>query len=141
VHFQPIAVREITVAPEIDCRKRRPDEVVARVEQVLTKLEPAAGHIVILKLRDIDPATWSEVQRERRRIEHALLPECFELRWERTFAKSIRGQGSAGPGIGSLQAEFAAFLRTATIEGLDRERLRRLGEHFLSEALDRETAE
>lgn len=141
VRFQPLSVREISVAPEIDCRKRRPDEVISRVEQVLGKLAPARGHIVLLKLRDIDPATWSEVQRERRRIDRELLPECFELRWERTFAQSVRGQGAAGPGIGSLQAEFTAFMRTASVGELDREHLRRLGERFLSEAQDQEVAE
>jgi DNA repair exonuclease SbcCD nuclease subunit len=141
VRFQPIPTRDITVAPEIDCRKRQPDEVVSRVEQVLARLAPATGHIVVLKLRDIEPATWSEVQRQRRRIERELLPECFELRWERSFAASERGHGAAGPGIGSLQAEFAAFMRTAPVAALDRERLRKLGERFLSEALDREASE
>jgi DNA repair exonuclease SbcCD nuclease subunit len=141
VRFQPISVREITVAPEIDCHKRRPDEVISRVEQVLGKLAPARGHIVILKLRDIEPATWSEVQRERRRIDRELIPQCLELRWERTFAESVRGWGAAGPSIGSLQAEFTAFMSTAPVEDLDREHLRRLGERFLSDAQDREVAE
>ncbi|WNG14815.1 exonuclease SbcCD subunit D [Cystobacter fuscus] len=140
VRFQSIPVRDISVAPEIDCGKLRPDEVVSRVERVLGKLAPARGHIVILKLRDIEPATWSEVQRERRRIEREVLPECFELRWERTFAAAVRGPGAAGEGIGSLQAEFAAFMRTAPVEESAREPLRRLGEQFLSEAQNREAA-
>jgi DNA repair exonuclease SbcCD nuclease subunit len=144
VRFRPLPTREIVVAPVIDCREHRPDEVISRVEKALAKLAPARGHIVILKLQEVDPVAWSELQRERRRIEKERLPDCFELRWERTFATSVPGRGPLGPGIGSLQAEFAAFMRSGSnmggisVMGLDRERLRKLGERFLSDAEDQE---
>jgi exonuclease SbcD len=142
VRFRPLPAREIVVAPDIDCRGRRPDEVVARVEAALAKLSPARGHIVILRLREVEPGAWSELQRERRRLEKERLPDCFELRWERTFAAPAPGgRAPAGPGIGSLRAEFAAFMGHASAPGLDPERLRRLGERFLSEAEQQEVAE
>ncbi len=141
VRHQAMPTREIVVAPEIDCLSQTLETITRRVESTLTALQPASQQIIILKLTAIDPTLWTELQRQRKRIEHELLPDAFEIRWERTFAFPNHSHGATDTSIGSLQMEFAAFMRNARIEGLNRERLRQLGEKFLSDAQSQEAEE
>lgn len=139
VTFHPLAAREIAVLPPIACPERSLQEIHNAVEMSLRKAAPITEKIVIVRLEQVDPTTWIELQRERRGIERQYAAEAFEVRWDHTSTESKVGKQLTT--IGSLAMEFAAFMKTAKIEGLNRDRLRRLGERLIAEASEVETNE
>jgi DNA repair exonuclease SbcCD nuclease subunit len=135
--FRRLSPREIAVLPALPCRGRTLPEILEALRKDLSGCTALAGAIVVVRLEEIDPVTWIEVQKERRALEREHLAGAFEVRWERTFAETQRG-GPGGGAIGSLAIEFAAFMRSAGVEGLDRERLRKLGERLIVQAQEAE---
>ncbi len=140
VTFHPSSPREIVVLPAIACRGRGLPEIVADVTVALRRAQPVTDKIVIIQLDQIDPTTWIEIQRQRRAVEQEQTAGAFEVRWQRAFAEAKASQAAAAA-IGSLAMEFAAFMKTAKLEGLDRNRLRRLGDRLIADALEAEATE
>jgi len=138
--FHPTSPREIAILPGVNCRGRSVPEIVSAAADALRSAQPLKDKIVIVRLEQIDPTTWTELQRQRRPIEDEHAADVFEIRWDPSFSEP-KGTKSRSSTIGSLAAEFAAFIKTAKVEGLDRSRLRRLGERFISDALEAEGTE
>src|SRR3990172_7551045 len=137
VTFHPRPTREISVLPPINCGERGLPETIAAVTQALARALPVTDKIVVIRLDQIDPTTWIEVQHKRRVIEREHAADAFELRWGRTFAET-KGSKVRPVAIGSLATEFAAFIKTARVEELDRKRIRHLGERLIAGALEAE---
>ncbi len=140
VVFHPLTPREIVILPTITCNGLNFAEIMRRVEAALRSSMPTANKIVVIRLDQVDPTTWIELQRERRRLERQHATDAFEIRWDRTFAEPKMGK-SRSTVIGSLAMEFASFMKTAKSEGLNRDRLRKLGERLITDALEQETGE
>lgn len=140
VTFHATSPREIAVLPAVTCRGRGLPEIVGAVAGALRTAQPLKDKIVVVRLDEVDPATWIEIQRQRRALERDHASDAFELRWDRTFAEA-KGRKAVSGTIGSLAAEFAAFIKTAKVEGLDRGRLRRLGERLIADAVEAEGME
>jgi DNA repair exonuclease SbcCD nuclease subunit len=140
VSFHPLSPRDILLLPPIRCPGRSLPEINEAIEGGLRDAIPLTGKIVVVRLEQIDPATWLELQRDRRRIEREYGPDAFEVRWDRSFVdeKSAKARPA---GIGSLAMEFAAFMRTAKVNELNRDRLRKIGECLIAEALEAEAGE
>jgi hypothetical protein len=113
---------------------------VGAVADALRAAQPLKDKIVVVRLDEVDPATWIEIQRQWRALERDHASDAFELRWDRTFAET-KGSKAVSGTIGSLATEFAAFIKTAKVEGLDRGRLRRLGERLIADAVEAEGVE
>ncbi|MBI5500829.1 MAG: exonuclease SbcCD subunit D [Deltaproteobacteria bacterium] len=135
--FHRLAPREILPLPVLPCRGKTPGEVLDALRAIAASVPSVEGAIVVVRLEEIDPVAWIELWRERRDFERERLAGAFEVRWEKTFAAVRRGSGGGGP-IGSLATEFAAYMKSAATEGLDRERLRALGERLIARVLEDE---
>lgn len=140
VRLHPLAPREILLLPSIPCLGRSLTEITVAIEGGLRDATPVTDKIVVVRLEQIDPATWIELQRERRGIEREYAQDAFELRWDRSFMEraSPRARITA---IGSLAMEFAAFMRTAKVDELNRVRLRKIGERLIADAMEAEAGE
>jgi DNA repair protein SbcD/Mre11 len=140
VTFHQIPTREMLTLPVIVCRALSLPEIITAIESALKRAQPLNDKIVYVRLTEVDPTTWVELQRERRSIEREYAADAFEVRWDRTFAEPKEGKSRRSM-IGSLAMEFAAFMKTTKVEDLNRDRLRKLGERLISEALEAEAAE
>ena len=140
ITFCPIPTREIVIVPTIRCRGRSLPEIVSAIEAALAKVHAPTGKILHIRLAEIDPTTWIEFQRVRRPIEREHAAEALEVLWDRTLEEP-KGAKLGRTSIGSLAMEFAAFIKTGKVAGLNRGRLRKLGERLISDALDAEAAE
>ncbi len=139
VVLHPIPTRDIIVVPPIPCRGRGFSAIATTLDLALGQAGPVEGKIVVLRLEDVDPTTWTELQRQRRELARQHAAGALEVRWMPSFAEP-QGSAARSAPIGSLPLEFAAFMRTAKVEGLNRQRLRKLGERLISDALE-ESAE
>jgi DNA repair protein SbcD/Mre11 len=140
VTFHPISTREILALPAIPCKGKSSAEILRRIERAFADSSTPSDKIVVIRLEQIDPTTWIEAHSQRKILERDCAADAFEVRWERTLAESPGGKSRSAT-IGSLAMEFAAFMRTAKTEGLNRERLRKLGERLISDALEAEVTE
>jgi hypothetical protein len=80
------------------------------------------------------------VHNQRRIFERECTPDAFDVRWERILSEPSTGK-SRHATIGSLAMEFAVFMKRVKIEGLNKERLKKLGERFISDAIEAEVME
>jgi len=140
VAFHAIAAREIVKLPAIDCRGQSYDDVATAVRAGLRRHGCIPGAIVRVRLENIDTVTLTEVRARRRALEKECAPDVFEVRWEHSFAEREVKKGKT-VGIGSLAAEFGAFMKTAKTEGLDKARLQRLGNDYLARAEGEEASQ
>jgi DNA repair exonuclease SbcCD nuclease subunit len=140
VNFHSISTREILALPTIPCKGKGSSEILSCIERAFATSPPSRDKIVVIRLEQIDPTTWIEVHSQRRIAERDCAADAFEVRWERSLSESSTGKSRSAT-IGSLAMEFAAFIRTAKTEGLNRERLKRLGERLISDALEAEVTE
>jgi len=135
--FHPLAPRDIAVLPVLKCHNKAATDIISHLRKMLSGQELPSESIVVVRLEGIDPVTWIELQQERRSLECELLSTAFEVRWEKSFSERKLGRG-IDQAIGSLAAEFAAFMRNTKVEGLNRKRLENLGERLITQAQEAE---
>jgi DNA repair exonuclease SbcCD nuclease subunit len=131
--FHAVATRAIVKLPLINCRGQAFEDILDAVRAGLVKHGGAPGAIVVVRLEDIDVVNLTAVRAKRRTLEKECVPAAFEVRWVHSLAERRAGPGKA-VGIGSLAAEFSAFMKSAKTEGLDKTRLQRLGGEYLAQA-------
>ena len=81
-------------------------------------------------LNEVDPAAFRQVPIDEF---HAAMPQAAYVQVEPDFgAQALAVQGA--PTIGTIEQEWSGFVETQDLAGLDRDRVRVMGERFLVEA-------
>jgi hypothetical protein len=105
-----------------------PDELVDAVERAAAG--SPEGSIVRAFLEEVDPASFRHVANER--FQEAV-PGALWVQVEPQLGADAMAV-QAGPTIGSLEREWAAYVELQDLAGLDRERVVTTGARFLDEA-------
>ena len=133
--FHPIVCREMVLLKSINCRNKSAARIMSEVEALLTSAAPLDDKILRLTFEHLHPTTWFEIDQKQIR---QWSTDAFELRIEKMFTESESVQEQV-TSIGGLAAEFSAYIKRAKLEGLSQERLRVLGEEYLTRAEEEET--
>ncbi len=88
------------------------------------------GAIVRVFLNDVDPAAYRQVSQDDFQ---ATIPAALHVQVEPDFAEAALAV-QAGAEMGTLEQEWAAYVEMQDLAGLERKRIRGLGERFLVEA-------
>ncbi len=103
-------------------------EILSAVEQVTTEVPD--GAVVRVFLNEVDPAAFRQIPKE---AFAEIVPSAVHVQAEPDFGPEVFAvQG--GPEIGSLESEWAAYVATQDLTGLDRERVVEGGRRFLEGA-------
>ncbi len=103
-------------------------EIVSAVAQITTEVPD--GAVVRVFLNEVDPAAFRQIPKE----EFAeVVPGAVHVQAEADFGpEAFAVQG--GPEIGSLEAEWATYVETQDLTGLDRDRVVEAGRRLLEDA-------
>ncbi|MEX0990899.1 MAG: DNA repair exonuclease [Actinomycetota bacterium] len=103
-------------------------EILSAVAQVTTEVPD--GAVVRVYLNEVDPAAFRQIPREGFA---ELVPNAVHVQAEPDFGpEAFAVQG--GPEIGSLESEWATYVETQDLTGLERDRVVEAGRRFLEEA-------
>ncbi len=132
--FHSIACREMVLLKPINCRSKSGAMIMSEVEALLQDAAPLEHKILRLTFEHLHPSTWFEIDQKQIR---QWSTGAFELRIEKTFVESESVQETA-TSIGGLAGEFSAYIKRAKLDGLSRDRLRAMGEEYLTRAEEEE---
>ncbi len=128
--FRELGTREMRDLGRIDARNTELAELTQALEERIGK-EPLAGIVARLRIINVPKDIYRTIDHNRleRMTSEALY---FQFNWE--LEDDTSGSGNYGTRFRGLQTEFGEYMDRTIVEGMDKERLKRLGAVYLERA-------